>query len=366
MNAGDRSGARASFLAGIELARRYYAEVVRPLLDRHAPGLAHSAALIGAGSEVLGYDTARSADHNWGPRCQIFVGAADAVRIEAISSMLAARLPPSFLGWPTRFPDVSLAQAPVRHWVEVAELGGWLASRLGFDPLGGVGLADWLATPTQLLAELTAGAVFHDGLGNPPGNLATARQTLQWYPDDVWRYVLACQWQRISQEEAFPGRCAESGDELGSAIITARLARDGIRLGLLMHRRYPPYSKWLGTAAAKLPETAAIGRLYHEAIAATAWPAREHALCAAHERLAQAHNTLGLTQPLDASTRSFYDRPYHVIDAGRFAATLRTSIADVTIRELPLTGAVDQFIDSTDAVGDSILRQMAISARIRR
>jgi hypothetical protein len=60
--------------------------------------------------------------------------------------------------------------------------------------------------------------------------------------------MLTCQWQRISQEEPFPGRCAEAGDELGSALITARLARDSLRLVMLMRRRYPPYSKWLGTA----------------------------------------------------------------------------------------------------------------------
>jgi hypothetical protein len=30
---------------------------VRPLMDRHYPGLPHAAALIGPGSEVLGFDT---------------------------------------------------------------------------------------------------------------------------------------------------------------------------------------------------------------------------------------------------------------------------------------------------------------------
>ena len=62
----------------------------------------------------------------------------------------------------------------------------------------------------------------------------------------MWRYVLACQWKRISQEEAFVGRCGEVGDELGSAVVAARLIRDVMRLVLLIERRYPPYSKWLG------------------------------------------------------------------------------------------------------------------------
>ena len=89
--------------------------------------------------------------------------------------------------------------------------------------------------------------MFHDGLGE----LEPVRASLAWYPRDIWCYLLACQWQRISQEEPFPGRCAEAGDDLGLLVITARLARDLMRLCLLMDRRYPPYSKWLGTAFAR-------------------------------------------------------------------------------------------------------------------
>jgi hypothetical protein len=351
------------FTPGIELARRYYTEVVSPLLDRQIPGLAHSAALIGWGSEVLGYDSARSTDHNWGPRCQIFVGPGNAARIDQINSMLDAELPPTFLTWPTHFPDVSVPQAPTRHWVDVAELGAWLTSQLGFDPRVGVGLADWLATPTQRLAELTAGAVFHDDLQASQGLLA-ARQALAWYPDDIWRYVLACQWQRISQEEAFPGRCAEAGDELGSALIAARLARDGIRLIMLMRRRYPPYSKWLGTALARLPGASAVVGPCYQAITATTWPDRQRALAALFEELARSHNELGLTKPIDPTVRPFYDRPYQVIEGGRFAAALRDSIADDQVRALPSIGAVDQFIDSTDAVADGKLPRAAAQALI--
>src|SRR5579859_4301009 len=155
----------AAFRPGIELTRDYYIEVVRPLLDGHAPGLPHAAALIGWGSEVLGLDTPRSTDHNWGPRCQIFLDASNASRAAGITAILAERLPATFRGWPTRFPDVTTAPGEPRHWVEVAELGAWLTGCLGFDPRDGVGLLDWLATPTQVLAEVTGGAVFSDGLG---------------------------------------------------------------------------------------------------------------------------------------------------------------------------------------------------------
>ena len=359
----------AEFLPGTELAARYYRGVIRPLFDEHAPGLPHSAALIGWGSEVLGFDSPRSTDHNWGPRCQVFIGHADADRAGDISAMLADRLPETFEGWPVRFSDVTAPDPTPRHWVEVAELGTWLTGRLGFDPRSGVGAQDWLATPTQVLAEITGGAVFFDGLAAGKtavaGGLRAVREALRWYPDDVWRYVLACQWTRIGQEEAFPGRCADAGDNLGSAIVAARLSRDLVRLALLMHRSYPPYSKWLGSAFARLDGLDVLRPALLAAVTAQTWPDRERHLCAAYEASARLHNNLGLTAPIDGSVRPYFDRPFLVIDAGRFAAALRHSISDDQIRRLPLTGAVDQFIDSTDALADQRLLRTTISSQVR-
>src|SRR5262249_25138712 len=79
---------------GLELSRLFYRDAVEPLLRRHFGRVTHTAALIGTGSEVLGFDTERSADHDWGPRLQLFLGPDDADRHgEAITAMLAERLP---------------------------------------------------------------------------------------------------------------------------------------------------------------------------------------------------------------------------------------------------------------------------------
>ena len=65
-----------------------------------------------------------------------------------------------------------------------------------------------------------------------------------------------------------PGRCAEAGDELGLVVVTARLARDLMCLCLLMDRRYPPHSKWLGTAFARSAAGPAVGPPLRAALAA--------------------------------------------------------------------------------------------------
>jgi hypothetical protein len=337
------------FVPGLELARQFYSEAVRPLLDDVFPGLRHSATLLGPGSEVLGFDTQRSVDHDWGPRLQIFLNPDTPARpLDVITATLAEHLPATFRGYPTAFPVTAEPDSDARHRVHVTALGPWLTSRLGFDPRQAVTTLDWLATPTQQFAEITAGAVFHDGLGE----LDQIRSLLTWYPHDVWLYVLACQWRRIAQEEAFIGRAEEVGDAIGSAVVTARLVRDLMRLCLLMRRRYPPYSKWLGTAFSHLPEAAVLTPQLTGALSAANQPTREHHLSDAYQTTAALHNELGITKSLDTSTSHYYDRPYQVLHADRFADALTRHIRDPQIRRLPKIGSVDQYIDSTDALGN--------------
>ena len=54
------------FIPGLELAKLFFHEAVEPVLDSDFPALKYSAALIGPGSEVLGFDTSMSRDHHWG------------------------------------------------------------------------------------------------------------------------------------------------------------------------------------------------------------------------------------------------------------------------------------------------------------
>jgi hypothetical protein len=357
-----------TFIPGLELARLFYAEAVRPLLDTHVPGLVHTAALIGPGSEVLGFDTPRSTDHDWGPRLQLFLAddAAAGGAAAQVGELLTARLPAEFRGYPTVFPQSGArpGRRPTHH-VLVAGMRSWLTGWLHFDPTRPIELADWLGAPTQKLAEITGGAVFHDGLAGTDAGLSEVRARLCWYPRDVWLYVMACQWQRISQEEPFPGRCAEVGDELGSIVITARLARDLMRLALLLQRRYPPYSKWLGTALARTPAGPDLAPLLSAALCTSSWRDREHSMARAYETVARLHNATEVTPPLDPAVRpTFYDRPYQIPDSGRFVHALRDQIRDERVRSLPLTGAVDQFLDSTDALGDRDLRHAATATQL--
>jgi hypothetical protein len=67
--------------------------------------------------------------------------------------------------------------------------------------------------------------------------------------------------------------------------------------------------------------------------------------------VADRHNRLGLTEPLDPSPRPFHGRPWLVLDADRFVAACLDAMADRALASFELIGAIDQFVDSTDVVG---------------
>ncbi len=323
------------FVPAAELSQAFYVEVVRP----HLSGEPHGAALLGRGSDVLGYDSERSTDHGWGPRLLVFVDD----NVAEIEARLSAQLPESFRGWPVRF---GWDEVPATHHVTVSPLRAWLVDYLGVDALEGMGVVDWLLTPQQRLLGVVAGAVYADA----SGELARVRQTLAWYPDQIWRWLLGCQWHRLAQEEAFVARAAEVGDASGSALTAARLVRDLMRLALLLGRRYSPYQKWLGTAFGRSQQRDGLLTHLGATLAATETARREEALGRAYLSVAGRHNAVGLTEPVEASLRDYHDRPAKVLMADRFADACFATVTDPVLRALPPVGAVDQVVDSTDVL----------------
>ena len=196
--------ALVTFIPGLELSRSFFADAVRPIVAAEFPALGYAAALMGGGSEVLGYDSERSTDHHWGPRVMIFVSPDDLALAPRISDALGEHLPAIFRGCSTNFgppdqigvrlPEPVVHGEPIAHRVEIYEVRSYFIATLGFDPLEQISVEDWLMTPTQMLLEATAGAVFRDDIGQ----LKEARSRLTWYPREVWLYIMACQWMRIA------------------------------------------------------------------------------------------------------------------------------------------------------------------------
>jgi Domain of unknown function (DUF4037) len=356
------------FVSGLELSRRFFHEAVRPLLADAFPDLRYAAALLGPGSEVLGFDTELSVDHDWGPRVFIFLREADAEQRDAIGNVLSQRLPETFAEYPVSLPAPVEPRTRVmtrplagsmKHRVISITVRDFVCIQLGYDLTQPLEAADWLTFPSHALGELVAGSVYQDEVGE----LTAIRTRFAWYPYDVWLYLLACGWQRIGQEEHLMPRAGSVGDELGSALIGSRLVRDIMNLCFLLERQYAPYPKWFGTAFGRLRSAQELTPLLWRAELARTWSERSEALAQAYEVLARLQNELSVCRRLPTTVSRFYDRPFPVIHGGQFAQALVEQIADPAVRQLAagrLIGNLNQWSDNTDmgGVARAKLRQL--------
>jgi hypothetical protein len=364
----------AEFIPGLELSRLFYLETVKPILDADFPDLQrYGAALIGYGSEILGFDTEMSTDHNWGPRLLLFLEEDDFVRYQqSINEALSRKLPFDFLGFSTNFgaPDLEdkgtrrleeIECGTVNHLVNILTIRQFFLNYLNFDLRQPIAPADWLTFPENKLRAITSGAIYHDSIG--------LRETLaqfDYYPTDVWFYLLASGWNRIGQEEHLMGRAGMVGDEIGSAIIAARLVRDLMRLCFLMEKQYAPYPKWFGKAFSQLNCASDLSPVFKKALSAETWQERERHLVKAYEYVAEMHNNLKITEPLAAKVGNFFNRPFLVIHLhGQFADEICKQITDPAVKRISerrLIGGIDQISDNTDILSDAqwrpILRKL--------
>ncbi|WP_063748440.1 DUF4037 domain-containing protein [Fischerella sp. PCC 9605] len=360
------------FISGLELNRRFYFEAVRPILNTHFPNLPHTAAYIGTGSDVLGFDTPMSTDHDWRPAVTIFLRSQDLHYAENIHEVMSYNLPHLFYGYPTnsvQAPDESqgtyvmqeTTEYPINHSVWALTLRDFFWEYLCWDIEVLLTIGDWLTIGSQELRSVTGGAVYHDAIGE----LTHIRKQLSWYPHDLWLYLLAAVWWRIENEEHLMGRAGYVDDELGSSIIGARLVRDLMSLCFLMEKQYAPYPKWFGSAFKQLKCAAQLTPILWQVQRAQTWQQRENALKGAYSFVARMHNTLGITQKLPETVSNFRKtRPFQVIHGDVFANAIVSQIKDEAVKRLterPIIGSIDLFSDNSNLRSQIIWRSKLLT-----
>ncbi len=315
---------------------------------------------MGWGSEVLGFDDDQSTDHNWGLRFQLFLSEQDDERYRKhINTILDEQLPPGFRGYPTSFNILvnedqrAVSQTKATHNIDIETIKGLFGRYLGCgDPYGEIRTADWLTFSEHKLLAVTSGKVFYDGLGE----LEPIRQKFNYYPKDVWLYMLAAQWIKIFEEQAFVGRCGYVGDELGSMVIAARQIKNLMRLCFLIERKYAPYSKWFGTAFSRLDRAPELDPIFKEVLQARGWKERQESLARGYEVVAGMHNALKVTAPLEEKTVQYGGRPFLVVGDERYAEELRKAITSEEVRNIRHgLGSVNQLIDSNSQLDNLFL-----------
>ncbi|PIN75328.1 hypothetical protein COV18_04015 [Candidatus Woesearchaeota archaeon CG10_big_fil_rev_8_21_14_0_10_37_12] len=354
-----------SFVKGKKLSELFFKELIKPSLKKLYPNLKYSAGLLGPGSDVIGFDTERSMDHDWGPRILLFLSKKDINKKTEISKVFSRELPYEFRGFSTHFTPLDkkgvkvakkINKGIIRHRIEIYSIEYFFKEYLHFDINKKISIYDWLIFPEHKLLTISEGNVFHDDL-----ELNKKLARFKYYPRDVWLYLLECQWKRISQEEHFMGRCGELNDEIGSKIVATRLVKDIMRLCFLMERKYTPYIKWFGTGFSKLKSAKELKPILNKILRANNWKKREKYLSKAYEYLAKLHNSLKITKPLKTTVEQFHDRPFLVINGKLFAQEIKKQIKDKRIKAIKLEiGSINQFCDSTDVVESNTQKFKAV------
>ncbi|MFX1283003.1 MAG: DUF4037 domain-containing protein [Promethearchaeota archaeon] len=357
-------------ISGLQLSELFYKEIIKDLINQYFPELRYAAALIGPGSEVLGYDDNISRDHHWGPRLLLFLHEEDYQSYtRKLDSIFRDNLPPEFLGFSTNWsePDpqdnmtqmlIPTSKGSINHRVEIHNVKSYLKKNLGISNLN-LTQKVWLMLPEQKLLEFTSGRVFYDDVGD----LTEARKKLQYYPENVWKFKLMSLWKHIDQEIAFVGRTGIVGDDLGSQIEASRLIRYIIMIAFVISKQYIPYAKWIGLVFKKLPLSKELEPLLHKILEEKEWKKREEYLCETYLILLEKQNRLKITPPLNLKPQSYHKRPQTVIDTHFIVNELEKTIsAPLNAIKYPI-GTVNEFIDSTDILTDpsflkSIIRNL--------
>ncbi len=251
----------------IAISRRFYHEVVEPILVRQFPGpLAQTAiGIFGYGSEAMGLDDEYSRDHHFGLRIDALMP--DALLQEhgaAMMQTVARELPDRFMGYSLR--EGHLAGTGLA----CDSLEAFMRRTIGLTAAPAA-WTDWLAIPEEDILHIINGEVWRDDRGE----FTRLRQVFaDYYPEPVRIRRLAHWCRYFSGMGVYALRRALLRDNAYYAQIAfSRCVRWGVQLAFMLERVYYPYDKWIMHAFADLPNLYPhMGHLVDEAVAlGTSW-----------------------------------------------------------------------------------------------
>ena len=234
-------------MRGLELARAYYEEYGRPMIEEQFPAYAGRIAvgLAGEGSECFGYDDQYSRDHDFEAGFCLWLTREDGEAIGFPLFRAYGKLPAEYRG--VKKEKSSLFGGGRKGVMEISEFYGRM---IGCPGVPG-SLEEWLAIPEYALAQAVNGQVFRDDLGE----FSRIREELgRGYPEDVRLKKIAARAAVMAQAGQYNySRCLRRGEAGAAALAAAEFAKAGISMVFLLNKRYTPYYKWMLRAMGELP-----------------------------------------------------------------------------------------------------------------
>ncbi len=226
-------------MKGLELSKRFYEEVGKPVLEQSFPHLLPYIAigLAGSGSECYGYDDDLSQDHDFEPGFCIFIPDEDVLDRKSAFQLerMYAKLPKEFMGF-KRSPISAVGGN--RHGV--IRISEFFEAKTG-STKGELTIGQWLSIPEYALLEATNGAVFCDNYGQ----FTQIREAIGYFPEDIRLKRLAGNLLIMGQSGQYNyNRCILRGETASAQLALFEFAKSVINVAFLLNKRYMPYYKW--------------------------------------------------------------------------------------------------------------------------
>ncbi len=240
-------------MQGLEIAKEFYLQYGRPMLEEQFPDVIDRIAvgLAGEGSECLGFDDDVSRDHDFDAGFCLWITEEDERLFGFRLERAYAKLPKEFMGLCRGM------LSPVggkRHGVIIIE--HFYKRFLGADTAPD-SVERWLYTPSSSLLAASNGEVFVDTLGK----FSAVREVLRaGYPEDIRRKKLAAHTVLMAQagQYNFP-RCLARGEKGAAQLAVFEFVKHTISAIYLLNNRYEPFYKWAYRGLKELPVLGHIG-----------------------------------------------------------------------------------------------------------
>ena len=346
----------AIFMKGLAINKRFFFQVVKPLLDQNYSDLQYACGLIGPGSDVLGADDLTSRDHNWGLRLIIFLQDKDVNRKNELNDFFSSKLPKTFENIDVNWSDPSEedgsrtptpTKGKINHNITFFTINEYIQYHFKVENLENLTDEQWLLISEQKLLEFVSGEIFKDSFGS----ITALRKKMSYYPTSIKVLNLLGEWRAIQSEIAFIGRTRMLYDEVGSHLITCRIINRLMRISFILENKYIPYAKWLGSKFYYLQVARELLPLFQQIISSSDWEERENNLVECYLYLAQEMKKLDLISS-EIVEKFYYSRPIKVINIQDILNDLENNKGknhDQKFRR----GSINQIIPISDTIDDS-------------
>ena len=241
-------------IQGLDLAKAYWEQVGRPMLEERYPQYRGRIAvgLMGHGSDCYGFDDAISRDHDFGPGFCLWLTSEDYQAIGDQMQKDYEALPTEFMGFGSRTDSVRAKGANRR--VGVFEIGAFFESLTGYRQAPPEDHPhEWLLLDEATLAAATNGRVFAD----PLGQMLATRQGFKAMPDDVRFCLISRRLGMIAQAGQYNlPRSLQRGDGAAAMLSINEFVQACASLIFLINNPltvgYLPYYKWTFAALRRL------------------------------------------------------------------------------------------------------------------